>query len=337
MKNMEKGFFKIFLPKNSSKRLKIPTTFVDNKNGKLPRKVSLRDRFGNMWPIRVAKTERDFYFEYGWEKFIEDNTLEFGDFLVFDYEGNGLFDFKLFGITGCEKKGAGGSNNDEDYMVEEEETEVEEENERETIMCNKKESRSNGRHVKKEEDDDEETEEEEGEETENARRSKHRHVEEEEEEEANERAGILKKKVTRPKAECKRATAPKVVHDYFGTKIFRSGRAIQPKNPYFVTKIRAKKRDQLYVPFDVVRDYKLELPPSMTIRDSTGREIEAKRQNWTDGRIWLVGGWSNLCRWNQVEKDDSIICEFVKGEGNKGLYLQVQVLHEGASSSSNNK
>ncbi|KAK4378391.1 hypothetical protein RND71_000253 [Anisodus tanguticus] len=407
-------------------------------NGKLPRKVSLRDRFGNMWAIGVTKTGRNFHFQYGWEKFIKENTIEFGDFLTFDYDGNGVFDFKLLGTTGCEKKGAGGlkldvkeedeeemnvehqksevpkwkwpsdsssfDDNDEGYVVEEEEEEdeeydvadeefEEERNERATIIFKKKEPRSKGRHVEEEEekDDDDkeefekevkEEEKEEEEETEKVSRSKHRHVEEEketetvprskhkfvdeekdeeennerasikkkapctkcrfaeeeeddeeeesgeeteekEEEKEKERAGTFKKKAPCSKAGCKRGTVRKVreSHDPFGKDIFRNGRTTQPKNPYFVAKIRAERKDQLYVPFDVVRDYKLELPPSMTIRDSAGREVETKSKNWKDGRIWLHGGWRKLCRLNLVEKNDRCICEFVR-EGNKGLYLQ---------------
>ncbi|CAN4107622.1 unnamed protein product [Withania somnifera] len=125
--------------------------------------------------------------------------------------------------------------------------------------------------------------------------------------------------------------------DQYGADIFKSGRATQPKNPYFVARIRAKKRDQLYIPIDVVRDYKLELPSSMTIRDSAGREFEARLKNWKDGRIWLSGGWRSLCRWNLVEKDDRSICEFVRGKGKKDLYLKVQVLHEGSVSNPNKK
>ncbi|KAJ8572876.1 hypothetical protein K7X08_009387 [Anisodus acutangulus] len=138
----------------------------------------------------------------------------------------------------------------------------------------------------------------------------------------NERAGTFKKKAPCSKAGCKRATARKVVHDYFGTDIFRSGRATRPKNPYFVTKIRAKRRDQLYIPIDVVRDYKLELPSSMTIRDPADRKFGTKLKSWKDGKIWLHGGWHNLCRWNLVGKDDSCICEFVRGKGKKALHLQ---------------
>uniref|UniRef100_A0A3Q7ERM3 TF-B3 domain-containing protein n=1 Tax=Solanum lycopersicum TaxID=4081 RepID=A0A3Q7ERM3_SOLLC len=245
---MEKGFVKIFSPENSGKRLKIPTSFTYYKNRKLPMKINLRDRFGNMWPVGVNKIGGNLYFQYGWEKFIEDNSVEVGDFLVFDYDGNKMFDFKLLGRTKCEKNGVGGLKAEE-MIVE---------------------------HQK-------------------SRESKEKNW----------------------------------ASDSY---IFKSGRATQPKNPYFVAKIRSKRRDQLYVPVDVVKDYKLELPSSMTIRDSIGREFVTKLNKWKDGRIWLVGGWRSLCRWNLVEKNDHCICEFVRGKRNKDLHLRVQVLREGESS-----
>ncbi|KAF3620838.1 hypothetical protein BC332_22405 [Capsicum chinense] len=163
--------------------------------------------------------------------------------------------------------------------------------------------------------------------------------EEEDCEEENERAGTSKKKASRSKAGCKRATTRKMrdIPDLYGADIFKNGRATQPKNPYFVAKIRAKKRDHLYIPVDVVRDYNLEIPSRMTIRDPAGREFEAKRKDWKDGRIWLTGGWRNLCWWNLVEKDDRCICEFMRGKGKKSLYLQVQVVYEGSVSNRNNK
>ncbi|KAH0727498.1 hypothetical protein KY289_003452 [Solanum tuberosum] len=78
--------------------------------------------------------------------------------------------------------------------------------------------------------------------------------------------------------------------DLYGAYVFRCGRATQPNNAYFVAKIRAKNRNQLFVSIDVVRDYKLELPPSMTIRNTVDKEFETKVNNWSNGRIWLVGG-----------------------------------------------
>ncbi|KAK4352825.1 hypothetical protein RND71_028343 [Anisodus tanguticus] len=47
----------------------------------------------------------------------------------------------------------------------------------------------------------------------------------------------------------------------------------------------------------------------------------------------LLKSTFNLYRWNLVEKNDRCICEFVRGKGKKGLDLQVQVLHEGATPS----
>ncbi|KAK4378932.1 hypothetical protein RND71_000794 [Anisodus tanguticus] len=196
---------------------------------------------------------------------------------------------------------------EDDDEEEYEETEEQEENERESIF-KKKAPHSQHRFAEEEKDDNEEECDEE--------------TEEEEEEKENERAGTFKKKAPCSKAGCKRAIARKVVHDYFGTDIFRSGRATRPKNPYFVTKIRAKRRDQLYIPIDVVRDHKLELPSSMTIRDPADRKFGTKLKSWKDGKIWLHGGWHNLCTWNLVGKDDSCICEFVRGKGKKGLHLQ---------------
>ncbi|XP_055803326.1 B3 domain-containing protein At5g60140-like [Solanum dulcamara] len=352
---MEKGFFKVFIPEISAKRLKLPTGYIDYKNGILPRNVSLRDRFGNMWPIGVTKSEKHIYFEHGWDKFIEDNIVEFGDFIIFDYDGTRIFDFKLLGRTGCVKKGAGdlkfskkkedeeeinvdhqksmelkentwardstnsssSNNSDEDNMVEEQDDRYEEYEETKKALCSK------CRYSKeKEEDDDDEKDE-----------------YKEEEEEENERDGIFNKQTPCSKVECKRASAGKVndPHEKIATDIFRNGCITKPKNPYFVTKIRPDRRDHLYIPADVVRDYKLELPSSMTIRDSAGREFEAKLKIWKDGRIWLVGGWRSLCRWNIVEKNDTCICEFVRRKHNKDLYLQIHIVYEGEGSHPNKK
>ncbi|KAH0732262.1 hypothetical protein KY289_003450 [Solanum tuberosum] len=342
---------------------KIPTAYTNYKNGKLPRKVFLRNRFNNMWPIRVIKIEKDLYFLNGWEKFIEDNSLEFGDFIIFDYDGNEIFDIKLLGINGCIKNGAKCDNKEEEvnvehrksiepkeknktrdnnnssfdddstdnYMVEEEDND-EEEVEKEEEEDNEQEGEEKETEEEVDEGKEDETEEE-------VVERKEKETEEEKDEEENEMTDTFKKKTSSSKDGCRKAITCKVrnVHDKYGANIFRSGRATQPKNPYFVAKIRAKMRNQLYVPIDVVRDYELKLPPTMIICDSVGREFETKVNNWSNGTIWLVGGWRNLCRWNLVEKDDRCICEFVREKCGKILYLQVQVLYEGSNSHHNNK
>ncbi|XP_049350443.1 B3 domain-containing protein At5g60140-like [Solanum verrucosum] len=345
---MEKGFFKVFNPETSAKRMKIPTGHTNYKNGKLPRNVFLRDRFNNIWPMGVTRIGRDLYFQYGWEKFIEDNTLEFGDFIIFDYDGNGTFDFKLLGITGCVKEGAKCEKKEKVSVEHRKSAELKEKNrtrdnndssfdDDNTDNYMIEEEDNDKVEVEKEEmeDDDEEGAEkeieeevEEGKNDETEEEVEEDETEEEEDEEENGTTNTFKKKTSSSKAiTCKvRNTL-----DRYGADIFKSGRATQPKNPYFVAKILPKRRNQLYVPIDVVRDYKLELPPSMIIRDSAGREFETRVNNWKDGRIWLMGGWRSICRWNLVEESDRCICEFVRGKSGKILFLQVQVLREGSN------
>lgn len=86
-------------------------------NGNIPMNVFLRDRFGNVWPIGVVKQGREFHFHYGWEKFIEENTLEFGDFLIFDNNDKGTFDFKLLVTNECVKNGVGSKKKEDELNV----------------------------------------------------------------------------------------------------------------------------------------------------------------------------------------------------------------------------
>ncbi|KAK4731540.1 hypothetical protein R3W88_024528 [Solanum pinnatisectum] len=326
---MEKGFFKVFIPETSEKRLKIPTGYTEYKNEILPRNVFLRDRFGNMWPIGVTKSEKQIYFEYGWGKFIEDNIVELGDFFIFDYDGTRTFDFKLLGRNRCVKKGVGGlklvvkEEEGEEMNIEHQKSVEPKENTwaRDSKVIFSDDDRVGVNMVKDKEDEDNECEktekvpsEDEDKEEEDGEDDEEDKYKEEDKGE-KERAGIFNKKAPRSKFKCRSAIGGKVndPHDKFSIDVFRSGRATMPKNPYFLTKIRPERRNQLYIPTDVVRDYQVELPSSMTIRDSFGREF------------------------NFLEKNDTCICEFVREKHSKGLYLQVHVIHEGEGSHPNKK
>lgn len=43
------------------------------------------------------------FFRDGWESFVSDCSISYGDFLVFFYDGDVGFDVKIYGISGCEK------------------------------------------------------------------------------------------------------------------------------------------------------------------------------------------------------------------------------------------
>ncbi|KAK9286238.1 hypothetical protein L1049_014624 [Liquidambar formosana] len=105
-------------------------------------------------------------------------------------------------------------------------------------------------------------------------------------------------------------------------------RYIHPKNPYFVTKKRPRRMNELYVPVDVLQYPNLNLPPKVTFYDSNGREWPGKVTSWGDGRAWIVG-WKAFCKWNNVGKNDSCICEFLEERGHWGSLIQVHIVRAG--------
>ncbi|XP_062020645.1 B3 domain-containing protein Os01g0723500-like isoform X3 [Rosa rugosa] len=55
------------------------------------------------WNVRVRKTKGGVYFKDGWQGFLKDNSVEDGDFLVFEYEGNMHFSVQIFDNSCCER------------------------------------------------------------------------------------------------------------------------------------------------------------------------------------------------------------------------------------------
>ncbi|EYU40140.1 hypothetical protein MIMGU_mgv1a026121mg, partial [Erythranthe guttata] len=56
---------------------------------------------------KVGQHRDKFYLRDGWEKFVEDNSIEGGDVIFFEYFGNGVFETKIHDSTACEKKRLG--------------------------------------------------------------------------------------------------------------------------------------------------------------------------------------------------------------------------------------
>ena len=83
---------------------RIPIDFVGHFNGFMPEKAILRDFFGRVWQVEVGEIGKSMFFLNGWQQFLMEKSVEEGDFLVFRYAGNSIFDFKLLGRTECEKE-----------------------------------------------------------------------------------------------------------------------------------------------------------------------------------------------------------------------------------------
>ncbi|XP_054781826.1 B3 domain-containing protein LOC_Os12g40080-like [Prosopis cineraria] len=103
-RKMKPSFFKVLM-KDFSTRLKIPPAFMKEFGKHLAKKATLETDYDKSWEVGVEKLGNKFYLNNGWSKFVEDNNLETGDFLVLKYFAHySLFKVKIYGKTCCEKK-----------------------------------------------------------------------------------------------------------------------------------------------------------------------------------------------------------------------------------------
>ncbi|KAL0390519.1 UNVERIFIED_CONTAM: B3 domain-containing protein REM9 [Sesamum calycinum] len=285
--------------------------------------VVLRDRYGNLWAMGVVRTSgyKWYFRKDNWAQFCEENSLEMGDFVIFNYKGDNLFDFVLLGHDACEKKGVGGpkfrgkneevdevhetfvvsQENDDSYVQEEESEEQDDDNDDE--------------YVQEEEEEDEEVE--------GRSKSKSSRVVEKNSSEEEHTFGI-------GSMPSKRRYEKKNIPDCYGADIFESGLALRPRNPFFVSRSRLwRRKNDLYIPKDVIRDYDLKIPEKLLLVDEQGRKWETKMKQWKDGRLWCTRGWRSLCNVNGISKDDTCICEFVQDQQgcNHVLHILVHLVH----------
>ncbi|XP_030446954.1 B3 domain-containing protein Os03g0212300-like [Syzygium oleosum] len=99
MEGKRPSFFKFFMAEHSSERMKIPPAFLAYIKGKRPRAVSLTGPSGDSWTVGLIKEEGALYFDGGWPEFVEDHSVQTGDFLVFHYDGEAGFQVRVFDPT----------------------------------------------------------------------------------------------------------------------------------------------------------------------------------------------------------------------------------------------
>lgn len=78
---------------------KIPTAFLDYIKCQSLRAVSITGPGGDSWTVGLIKEEGALYFGGGWPKFVEDHSIQTGDFLVFQYDGEAGFKVRVFDPT----------------------------------------------------------------------------------------------------------------------------------------------------------------------------------------------------------------------------------------------
>ena len=58
---------------------------------------------GKFWHIELKNDQSGIFFTGGWSQFLEFHGISNGDVLLLRYEGNMVFKFKAFGISGLQK------------------------------------------------------------------------------------------------------------------------------------------------------------------------------------------------------------------------------------------
>ncbi|XP_062102243.1 B3 domain-containing transcription factor VRN1-like isoform X2 [Humulus lupulus] len=99
------SFFKILLDDFPNK-LQIPVAFAKNFDGEASQQCLIWNPFKKFWNVNVEKTNNRLFFQKGWNLFLLDNGLEFGDLLVFHYNaGKSEFYVDFYGKNCCQKRG----------------------------------------------------------------------------------------------------------------------------------------------------------------------------------------------------------------------------------------
>ncbi|KAG6415111.1 hypothetical protein SASPL_122513 [Salvia splendens] len=248
---------------------RFPRGNIPRVQGLVGRKVTLRDVNKNLWTVEVARDGDDFYFDKGWSQFHQENHLEPGDYVSFDYKHGGLFDFILLGGYACVKKGAG------------------------CPRCSVK-----------------------------VEWKKLKEVEIEDESDEDDEIEVLLKRS--PSSSSLRQKKHDKEDDY-GRYIFRSGLAVRPQNPYFVSTSRKLRKNVLHIPNEVIQRWKLKLKSKMLVVDVSGRKWGSKIKKWNDGRLWCTGGWKRMCTANNISAHDTCICEFVQ-RGSDDMHMLVHAV-----------
>lgn len=137
-------FFKPFLADHCSLNLRIPDAFQDHITGKIPNRVIIKNRIGKLWPVEVVKVGDGLCFQAGWSRFVLDNALQEGEFMVFKYNGHHVFEVLILGINGCEREltveedeEEGGSQVDNGEVGEEMEKETSKYSDRRSLSADK--------------------------------------------------------------------------------------------------------------------------------------------------------------------------------------------------------
>ncbi|KAG8071309.1 hypothetical protein GUJ93_ZPchr0006g45405 [Zizania palustris] len=95
------AFFK-FMCNNFKKFLSIPPMVAPNFEDLINRYVYLKDSEGKYSNIRLSVVDGSLAFYQGWNNFVSEHFIKWGDFLLFEYTAESTFFVRVFGRDSCE-------------------------------------------------------------------------------------------------------------------------------------------------------------------------------------------------------------------------------------------
>nr|XP_020199680.1 B3 domain-containing protein Os03g0212300-like [Aegilops tauschii subsp. strangulata] len=102
--DLESFEFFMIIRENSSKRQRLPDTFMNMLDGHRPKNVKLRQAgsgLRSLWDMEVVIRNDHMYLCRGWEQFVRAYDLTHEYFLVFRYDGDAMLTVKVFNTTMC--------------------------------------------------------------------------------------------------------------------------------------------------------------------------------------------------------------------------------------------
>ncbi|KAJ4961094.1 hypothetical protein NE237_021004 [Protea cynaroides] len=100
--------FSNLLTAGFDQRLVVPRKIVSIFRKQLVNRATIKTLSGKAWTIELEKRDEDLFFKQGWADFVRDHSLNEGDILIFQYEGDSTFAVSMFdSLSGYEKVGSG--------------------------------------------------------------------------------------------------------------------------------------------------------------------------------------------------------------------------------------
>ncbi|XP_059658650.1 putative B3 domain-containing protein At5g66980 [Cornus florida] len=316
--NNHPEFFKVYFPEKSSQQLCVPPAFIKHFNGTIPTKAILKDLSGKCWHVEMEDVENGVFIKNGWQCFVNHYSVELGDFLVFRYNGNSLFNVRIYGRNGCGKEDSLAIEKTLTCVKIEEETEAE---------------RTFPKHT-------------------NVRKRKYSEISCKR---SPRSIGLLGPIQLRPRriasesiqeqkvSETAKTTLPK--NPYF-IATFRTSRtyalvdsAIKCFTVFqdfkLVSRLERRFRGKMFaeknIPKCLVNNNNINIKPQMVFRDQNQKSWPVRVVSRKDGRVDFAQGFRKFLKDNSLRLNDKCIFEFFPGGGrSSSKEIQVQIIRAGA-------